>query len=731
MIVADPMLEGVGAVLLDEFHERSLDADAALAFTLDARSGLREDLRLVVMSATIDGARVAALIGSAPVIEAEGRLFPIETRYAGRPDGRRLEDAMADAIERATRGAAGSVLAFLPGQAEIARTADRLGSRLDASTFDVVALHGGLDARAQRQAIEPAAAGRRKVVLATSIAQTSLTLADVRIVVDCGLERVPRFDPGAGLTRLVTVPVSRATADQRRGRAGRTAPGVAWRLWDEPQTAGLKPYPDPEIHAADLSGLLLDCAAWGMPDPTRLAWLDPPTAGAVAAARTHLATLGAIADDGRLTPLGTRLRSLPLPPRLARMLVGAADLGRANEAAEIAAVIVERAGGRDVDLERRITGLRADRSERGRALRRLAEGWARAAQSRSGAGGAALPAGAEPEQVDAVERAPAAALLAFAYPERIAKARGSAGQYLLVGGQGAVLDPVEPLAQAPWIVVADLAGTAAQARVVLATALPGDAVLPIAKLAGVAVTVDEETTFDPASAALRARRTTRLGAVVLQSEPRSAARNPANARLLAQGIARLGIFRLPWTDAQLQLRARVAFLARTDSSSDAWPDLDDAPLAATAADWLAPYIEGRLGLADIGPGELATALEALLPWSSRARLESEAPATFVAPTGRRHPIDWESEQAPRVAIKVQELYGLGQHPTVAGGRLPLTLALLSPAGREVQITRNLPAFWKGVWQDVRAEMRGRYPRHDWPLDPLAAMPATGAKRRRD
>ena len=779
LILDDPTLEGVGALLFDEFHERSLDADAGLAFALDIQAGLRNDLRIVVMSATIEGARVAGLLGGASVITAEGRVFPVETRYVGQPGARRLEEAMAETIVRAVRAEPGALLAFLPGQAEIRRTAERLVARLDDAHFDVVELHGGLDGRAQRLAIEPAAAGRRRIVLATSIAQTSLTIDGVSIVVDCGLERVPRFDAGAGITRLATVPVSRATADQRRGRAGRTAPGIAWRLWDEPQTAGLKPYPEPEIRAADLCGLLLDCAAWGTPDPARLAWLDPPPAGAVAAAREALRSLGAIDADGRPTALGRRIGQLPLPPRLARMVVAAADLGAASRAAEIAAVIVERGpGGRSPDIDDRLRQLGADRSERARGLLRLAAGWARAAvrsgpradadapdgRGRDGGGGASGSSrivdggsgnngrsnngrgevgpgrhGSATATAATRSTTPApstAALLALAYPDRIARARGAAGHYLMAAGQGAMLDPAEPLARSPFLVVADLTGAAAAARILLAAPLGEDEVEAVAERAGSSFEVREETVFDCATAALRARRTTRLGAIVLASEPRPVSLQPENAAMLADGLCRLGVECLPWSPGQRQLRQRVAFLRRTTSADDGaaaqerrWPDLSDVALAATGRDWLAPFLGRATRLSDISAADLGNALDALLPWPMKSWLEAEAPTHFTAPTGSRHPIDYAAESAPLVEVRVQELFGSTRHPSIAGGRLRLTLALLSPAGRPVQITRDLPGFWAGSWREVKAEMKGRYPKHHWPDDPARAEPTTRAKRR--
>ena len=721
MILDDPSLEGIGLVIFDEFHERSLDADLGLALTLDARAGLREDLRVLVMSATLDGARVATLLGAAtPVTRSEGRSFPVETRYVGRPPERTsIADAVAATVTRALTQEQGSILAFLPGQGEIRRAAERLRDDVRDPAVDIVELHGGLDGKAQRAAIRPAEPGRRKVVLATAIAQTSITIEGVRVVVDCGLERLPRFNAGAGVTRLETVRVSRATADQRQGRAGRTEPGVCYRLWSEPETQGLLAFTAPEILSADLAPLLLDCAAWGVTDPTMLKWLDTPLPGALAAARDELLSLGAIEPDGRLTERGRDLRQLPLAPRLAAMIMEAAEFAAAEDAALIAAVLSERgAGGLSIDLEERLLSLKRERSVRADALKRMARGWTKSA-------GQMADETHQPPQKGATSTA---ALLALAFPDRIAKARGSRGTFLLANGRAAMVDPASPLAGASFLVVAEMSGTAASARVLLAARLDAD---DLDTVAGDRITTHNEMVFDATTASLRARSERRLGAIVLSSEPRAIQPGAASARALAESIARLGIGRLPWSRAQLQLRDRVAFLraAAPEGERDAWPDLSDDTLAATAADWLAPFIEGATRLSDIQADRLGNALDALVPWALKQRLDAEAPTHFVAPTGNRHAIDYESDGAPIVACRVQELFGLKTHPSIAGGRLPLTLHLLSPAGRPVQITRDLPGFWSGSWRDVKIEMKGRYPKHVWPDDPANAAPTTRAKPR--
>ena len=452
LILDDPSLDGVAAVLFDEFHERSLDADLGLALARDVQQGLRDDLRLLVMSATLDGARVAKLLGDAPVIESEGRAFPVETRYRGRDAGVLIERQVADAVARALRADPGSILAFLPGQGEIRRTETLLKELVNDPAVDIVTLYGALDAQTQDRAISPAPAGRRKVVLATSIAETSLTIEGVRIVVDSGLARVPRYEPDVGLTRLETVRVSRAAADQRRGRAGRTEPGICYRLWDEPQTASLEAYARPEMLSADLSGMLLDLAQWGAADPGKLAFLDPPPSGALTEARALLTELGAIDAEGRITDEGKKLRQLPLPPRLARMVVDAAAEGAGQRAADIAAILSERGlGGNDVDLGHRLDRFRRDRSRRGEDARRMAKRWADVA-------------GASGETSDLS----AGAILSLAYPDRIAKSRGANGAFLLANGRGANVDPASALAREPFLAVAELAGTAAQSRILLA-----------------------------------------------------------------------------------------------------------------------------------------------------------------------------------------------------------------------------------------------------------------------
>ena len=710
LVLDDPELKGIAAVLFDEFHERSLDADLGLALALDAQRGLREDLRILVMSATLDGARVATLLGDAPVIESKGRAFDVETRYLGRNARERIEPQMAGAIARALSGERGSVLAFLPGAAEIRRTAERLQESVRDPLIDIVQLYGALDAETQDRAISSSPPGRRKVVLATSIAETSLTIEGVRIVVDSGLSRVPRYEPAVGLTRLETVRVSRASADQRRGRAGRTESGVCYRLWDEPETISLAPYTTPEILASDLASLVLDLAVWGVNDPATLSWLDPPPAPALNEARVLLRELDALHHEGHATEKGKRLSRLPLPPRLAAMVVSAAEEDEALLAAEIAAVVSERGlGGDDTDLSHRIDNFRRDRSRRAVEARELARRWAEEA------GG----------KIKESRSAHAGSLLALAFPDRVAKARaGKPGEFLLENGRGARLDSAHSFTREKFLAVAELAGIAAEARILLAAKISED---EIERCFAAHISEGTESAFDDKSAALRGRAVRRLGAIVLDERPLQLQPDEQSSMALAQGIARLGLDRLPWSADQRRLLDRVRFMRRHEG--DAWPDLSETYLTDTVAEWLAPALAGRTSLAQISADDLARALHALVPHELLRRLEKEMPSHFTAPTGSRLPIDYDAEGGPTVSVRVQELFGLDAHPKVAGGKLPLTLALTSPAGRPIQVTRDLPAFWRGSWADVRREMRGRYPKHPWPEDPRAAAPTRRAKPR--
>ncbi|QIO36797.1 ATP-dependent helicase HrpB [Bradyrhizobium sp. 1(2017)] len=709
-ILDDPELSGVAAILFDEFHERSLDADMGLALARDAQTGLREDLRILVMSATLDGARVAKLLGDAPVVESEGRAFPVETRYLGRKADAPIERQMADAIASALRADSGSVLAFLPGAAEIRRTQNFISERVQDASIEIVPLFGALDAAVQDRAIAPAPKGTRKVVLATSIAETSLTIEGVRIVVDCGLARVPRYEPDIGLTRLETVRASRAAVDQRRGRAGRTEAGVCYRLWDEPQTASLTPYTQPEILSADLSSLVLDLAQWGVADPAALSFLDPPPQPAWKEAKSLLSELNALDGDGRITAEGKSLRALALPPRLARMIVDSHRAGEGEAAAEIAAIITERGlGGDSVDLEHRRDQFRRDRSPRAASARDLARRWASQV--------------AASEKAGPQEDISTGLMLAYAFPDRVARNRGN-GSFVLANGRGASVEQTSSLARAPYIAIGEMTGTAASGRILLAAQITQE---EIEQHFAEHIESADEITFDRGAMGLRARRKRVLHAITLSEATLAVSPSEDTARIFADGLIAAGLDRLPWSKAAKQWRDRVTFLRKAEG--DSWPDLSDDGLIARRDDWLVPALYDKIALKDISAGDLSEALMALLPWEMRARLDREAPTHFEAPTGSVLAIDYEAEQGPTIAVRLQELFGLNTHPAIAAGRVPLVLELLSPAQRPVQVTRDLPGFWRGSYAAVRSDLRGRYPRHPWPDDPANALPTRRAKPR--
>ncbi|MCK1754397.1 ATP-dependent helicase HrpB [Bradyrhizobium sp. 137] len=709
-ILDDPELSGVAAILFDEFHERSLDADMGLALARDAQTGLREDLRILVMSATLDGARVARLLGEAPVVESEGRAFPVETRYLGRKADAPLERQMADAIASALRADSGSVLAFLPGAAEIRRTQSFLAERVQDASIEIVPLFGALDAAVQDRAIAPAPKGIRKVVLATSIAETSLTIEGVRIVVDSGLARVPRYEPDIGLTRLETVRASRAAVDQRRGRAGRTEPGVCYRLWDEPQTASLAPYTQPEILSADLSSLVLDLAQWGVADPAALSFLDPPPQPALKEAKSLLLELNALDGDGRITAEGRSLRALALPPRLARMIVDSHRAGSGEAAAETAAIITERGlGGDSVDLEHRRDQFRRDRSPRAASARDLARRWASQVAASETAG--------QQEELST------GLMLAYAFPDRVARNRGN-GSFVLANGRGASVEQTSSLARAPYIAIGEMTGTAASGRILLAAQITQD---EIERHFASHIESTDEIFFDRGAMALRARRKRALHAITLSEATLAVSPSEETARIFADGLIAAGLDRLPWSKAAKQWRDRVMFLRKAEGES--WPDLSDDGLVARRDEWLVPALYDKTALKDVSAGDLSDALMALLPWDMRTRLDREAPTHFEAPTGSMLAIDYEAEQGPTIAVRLQELFGLKTHPSIAAGKVPLVLELLSPAQRPVQVTRDLPGFWRGSYNAVRSDLRGRYPRHPWPDDPASALPTRRAKPR--
>ncbi|MGN7771496.1 ATP-dependent helicase HrpB [Phyllobacterium sp. 22552] len=703
MILDDPDLTNIAAVLFDEFHERSLDADFGLALALDVQAALRPDLKLLVMSATLDGARVARLLGDAPVLESKGRSFPIDIRYRERRPDERIEDAMSRAIRDTLADETGSILAFLPGQREIERTAEALQGRVPADTM-IVPLYGALEGRDQDAAIKPAPFGKRKVVLATSIAETSITIDGVRVVIDSGLARLPKFEPATGLTRLETARAARAAVDQRAGRAGRTEPGIAIRLWRAEQTAALEAFAPPEILEADLTGLVLDCAAWGVSNPATLAFLDAPPAPAIKEAKSLLENLGALDKDHRVTPMGNEMRALALPARLAHMVLTARERGQALRAAELAILLTERGlGGNDIDLDVRLSRFQRERGDRATRARGLAKRLA-------GSG----PVAAE---ADSVGR-----LLIGAYPDRIAKSRGN-GQFTLANGRGGEVDPSSALAKSPWLIVADLSGRAGRARI-LAAAEVSEA--EIREAMADRIVSGRQVTYDASRNALQARDAIRIGAIALSEKTMPAPTGEEADLGVIAAVKTHGLDILPWSKEALTLRRRLAWLHQGLGAP--WPAMDDDTLLATLDDWLKPFLKGGAQLNQIPAHVLIEGLRSTVPYDLQRKIETLAPTHFEVPTGSNIPIRYD-EGEPVLAVRVQELFGLATHPAIANGTIPLLLELLSPAHRPIQITRDLPGFWKGSWADVRSDMRGRYPRHVWPEDPANAAPTARAKPR--
>ncbi|WP_353407135.1 ATP-dependent helicase HrpB [Roseomonas mucosa] len=712
---SDPGLEGVAAVLFDEAHERHLDTDLGLALCLDLQRALRPELRLVAMSATLDAAGFATLLGEegrpAPVIESAGRMFPVEIRHRPRDLAslRDLPEAMAGAIREALREHPGDVLAFLPGWGEIARTAERLdGLKVGGLDADVIALHGELPPAEQDRALSPSA--RRKVVLSTSIAETSLTVPGVRIVVDGGFRRVPRLDPASGLSKLVTVRIGRATAEQRAGRAGRTEPGVAIRLWSEALHRGLPLADRPEILEAELSGLALDCAAWGA-EPRDLAFPDPPPEGTLAAARALLRDLDALDAENRITPTGRRMARLGTHPRLARMMEAATSPEERALAADLAALLEERdpirAPSRDrdapSDIELRLDLLRggdhpgADRATLSR-IRRAAGLHRRRLR---------VPGGM------AAEGDPGA-LLAAGFPDRIAAKRGTMdGAFRLASGQGARLGATDPLGKQPLLAVADLALQGTEARIRMAAPL-SRAVLE--ERFPERFVREEGASFDARAGAVLPRRRLRFGPLVLEETTLPVADPTAVAEALAEAVAGRGFRDLPWTDASRRLRARLAWAHRVEPES--WPDVSDEALATRAKEWLAPHLHGLTKLTELRNLNAHEILSGLLDWPQRRRLDAELPDRLDLPSNRSASIDYDRDP-PTLEARAQHLFGLASLPPLMGGRVPLQVALLSPAGRPVALTADLAGFWRGAWADVRKDMRGRYPKHAWPEDPTA------------
>ena len=703
-VLGDPELKGVSAVLFDEAHERHLDSDLGLALAVESQQVLRPDLRLLVMSATIDGERFSGLLRDAPVIASEGKAYPLEIRWLGARPELRVEEAMASAILTAWREQEGDILAFLPGVREIERTAEKLEGKLPQAL--ILPLHGQCDPSAQRAAIRRDAQGRRRIVLATAIAETSLTLDGVSVVVDAGLSRRAEFDRAAGVTRLVTHRASQASAAQRAGRAARQGPGTAYRLWEEAAHPGRPAFDPPEMLTSDLAPLLLSLAQWGAADPAAMAWLDPPPDASLAAARHSLRALAAIDGDGRITAHGKAMAALPMAPALAHMLLYGAERGVAAEAAKLALLLQERGlGGRGEDLAHRFDRWNADRAPRAEASRKLAAGWAKRAN------GLIAPTLSEPE-VRSGGSVPLGVLLAEAFPDNIARRRDKSGEsWLSAGGRGYMLDAASPLASAQWLAIGDAQGQAKAARIMTAIPLqPGD----VEQWLEGRIERRSVLNWNEAEGRVEARLERRLGAITLASGPDPKPDPEAVCGLLVNKALEKAADFLPKT---LLARARYAGIEALSMES----------LAAQSEQWLVPLLSGRRDL-HIGGTAIANALLALLDWNARQELERLAPAEFVSPAGTHHAIDYDDEGGPSVEVRVQALFGLDRHPVIGQPPRPLLLKLTSPAARPIQTTRDLPGFWRGSWRDVVRDMKGRYPKHRWPDEPWTEDPGLKTKK---
>jgi ATP-dependent helicase HrpB len=706
---SDPTLGGTGLLIFDEFHERSLESDLGLALALEVQEALRPDLKILVMSATLEAERLKNMLKDAPVIRSKGRLYPVETHYLARASRQTIAAAVASAVETAINRHEGSVLALLPGEAEIRRAEELLQqARLD-STVDVLPLYGALPAKEQDRAIARSTAGRRKVVLATTIAETSLTIEGVSIVIDGGFKRVPQFDPGSGMTRLETVRVSASAAEQRRGRAGRLGPGICYRLWPEPEMKSLAAHDAPEILQADLAPFLLDLAQWGVADPIKLKLLNQPPAGAVAQAKDLLKRLDAIDEQGRITSHGRKMARLPLHPRLAHMVIGGKHRGEGGLAAEIAAIIPERdvlQGQGDANLISRLELLRrgdarfATARRAGEQIRRLAK--IGAAEASGDAGG----------------------LIALAYSERTAQARDKRGSFRMANGGGALIEESDPLSQAEFLAIATTDGKAANARVFLAAPLSRER---IEELFASRIETRETVRWDKRMQAVTARVERRLEALVLEERPVRDADPELVAKALIEGIIDLGLNALAWSEAAHSLQRRVMIMKGLEPEQ-AWPDLSEEALTRSVESWLGPYLYGKTRFRDLAGVDLKQALGTLVPPQLLRLLDRLLPERMTLPSGSSVAIDYKSG-APTLRVKVQELFGQEKLPDLAGGKLKLRIELLSPAGRPVGVTDNLESFWRTGYPQVRSEMRGRYPKHDWPEDPVTAVPSRGRKPR--
>jgi ATP-dependent helicase HrpB len=725
----DPSLSGYGLVILDEFHERSVQADLGLALTLESQRALRNDLRILIMSATLDCVGVAKLLGGAPVVSAEGRVFPVETHFLDQPLSIPLEQAVAQTIKKVLRLESGSLLVFLPGLAEIRRVERLLLDSGLGADVRLAPLHGDLPLDVQLLAISPPPAGARKIVLSTAIAETSLTIEGVRVVIDAGLMRVPRFDPRNGLTRLDTITITQDSAEQRRGRAGRVEAGACYRLWTSAQHKGLLPRRPPEILEADLTPLLLELAAWGTADPRDLAWLDPPPATAVTPARELLKQLNAIDAQGRLTEHGRGMTEYPLHPRLAHMVLTAIPLGLSGLACDLAALLGERdilrgpRGWRNADLRLRLDALHGyPVREAGVTVERTA--MQRVQQVARQVKTSVLRYTSTVHEKTQEE---IGILLALAYPDRIAQRQpGDERRYLLANGKGAAFSQPDALTSEPYLVIANLDDGGEWGRIFLAA--PIDA----AEFESTFQAQCREVEFvmwDDQARAVRARKQRLLGALVLRDQPSVNPDPEQVSQALLQGIRKIGVDALPWTKDLLQWRARVQFLRRVEGAASSWPDVSDSALLDTLEQWLKPFVVGLTRLDHAHRLDLAGAVQTLLTWQQRGLLDRMAPTHISVPSGSRLPIDYQDTLVPVLAVRLQEMFGCEDTPKIGDGTVPVMVHLLSPAGRPVQVTQDLKSFWRSGYMEVRKELRGRYPKHHWPDDPQTAQPTRRTKKR--
>jgi ATP-dependent helicase HrpB len=721
MLQSDPSLEGVGLVIFDEFHERSLDADLGLALCLDMQGVLNKKLRLLIMSATIETEPLAALLEGAPVIACPGKAFPVETRYVGPHTPVFSGEAVREAVVSAARAESGNILVFLPGAAEIRQMARLLEAALPGPSWILAPLFGNLSRSDQERAISPPPDGKRKIVLATSIAETSLTIEGIRVVVDCGLQRVPRFDVRSGMTRLATLPVSRASADQRRGRAGRTGPGVCLRLWSGSMHHTLPAALRPEILETDLAGLVLELAIWGVDDPLRLRWLDPPPPDTFDSACRLIRSLGALDADGRATEHGRQMASLPLHPRLAHMLIAANRHGQGGIACDLAALISERdvvrfePGRSDADMRVRLDLLQALRNRQPLTCRSATVDVSAVRRALRTADQLRRRLGCKNGVHDA---AAIGRILAWAYPDRIARRRADGrGRFLLANGRGAYLDPVEALAGEQFLVAVELDGDRRSARIYRAAAVGMDILM---EQFADRIQPVEAVEWDPQSRVVAARCDLKLDALTLRSDPLASPDAQQVLSALLKGIRQEGLACLPWTRALRQWQERFCFLRRLGEDRQQWPDVSDDGLAANLSQWLAPYLTGITRLRDLAQIDLKNALFSMLSYQQHKLLDELAPTHLTVPSGSRIPIDYSGD-VPVLAVRLQEMFGLVETPAVAGGRQPLLIHLLSPAGRPVQITQDLAGFWQTGYSAVKKELKGRYPKHYWPDNPLQAQ----------